>query len=226
MQFNLSLDDFSPHERAGLHFESIEWCNKLIDKYPDIKINLFTPAAYCRLGEDPCYLTKNMKWVEQVKKIPSNYRINLHGYYHRRLSQKHGPSNNDEWQFLNEEQAKILFTHMVGEFDSSGLKYYKTFRPPGWKISTSSAKVLTDNDFIIAGDKKYFDLISGKVSGLKWVYCNWDLVTNPPESECVVAYGHTSDWTNNYMNKERYQVIVEFLDRQRDVSFEFIEDLI
>lgn len=226
MQFNLSLDDFSPHEKAGLHFESIKWCDKLITKYPDIKINLFVPAAYCRLGENPCFLTKNMAWVEQVKRLPDNYRINLHGYYHRRLSQKHGNSNNDEWQFLNEQQARVLFSHMIDEFESCGLKYNKTFRPPGWKISTSSAKVLTEEGFVIAGDKGYFDAISGKVSGLKWVYYNWDLVSGPPKAEDIVAYGHTSSWTNNYMDETRYNMLSDYLDKHNNVSFSFIEDLI
>jgi len=226
MQFNLSLDDFSPHPRAGLNFESIEWCDKLIELYPDIKIDLFVPAAYCRLGEDPCHLSKNKEWVERVNALPANYRVCFHGYYHRRLSTKHGNSNNDEWQFLNEQQAALFASHMINEFEEAGIRCHKTFRPPGWKISVSSAKVLTNAGFVIAGDGNYFNRISGKVSGLKWVQYNWDLVGPKPKSDCIVAYGHTSDWTNNYMDETRFNMVVECLKGTDKIDFRFIGDLV
>lgn len=225
MRFNLSLDDFSPHPRAGLNFESIYWCNKLIDIYPEIKIDLFVPAAYSRLGEAPCFLSEHPEWIKRVISLPDNYRICCHGYFHKRLSQKRGNSNNDEWQFLNEEQATVVFNHMVGEFQMAGLDYHKTFRPPGWKISQSAVKVLTDNNFIIAGSREYYDKISTKVSGSKWVLFNWDLVSQPPKCDTVVAYGHTSSWTNNYMNEDRFNLICDYLSKQNDVRFEFIADL-
>jgi hypothetical protein len=155
-KFNLSLDDFSPHPRAGLNFESIKWCNELIKLYPGIRINLFVPAAYCRLGEDPCYLSENLDWVERVKALPkANYRINLHGLFHRRTDGKNPDSNNDEFQHLKGDWADMYIDTMMTEFANVGLEYRKTFRPPGWKISKSCVRILTNKRFMIAGDDSH-----------------------------------------------------------------------
>ena len=117
-KFNLSLDDMSPHPRAGLNFESIEWCDKLIEDFPKLKVNLFVPAAYCRLGEDkPCYISQNKEWLDRLKSLSEkNYRINLHGLFHRRISKSHGNSNNDEWQHLKWKAAEVVADHMFTEF--------------------------------------------------------------------------------------------------------------
>ena len=180
-KFSLSLDDFSPHPRAGFNFESIVWCNKLIERFPDVKISLFVPAAYSRLNERQYYLTDFPEWVKMVKELPDNYRICPHGLFHRRtitdfVFHKKEASNNDEFQFLNKTQAKVTIHKMLAEFENVGLKYSKVFRPPGWKISLSSAEVLTTMGFIIAGDKKYYKLLKDKISSLKWACVNWHLL--------------------------------------------------
>lgn len=126
--FNLSLDDFSPYTNAGLDFGSIDVCDKLIAIYPDIKINLFVPSAYCRLNKDPAYLSKHLDWVNKVNSLGDNYRVNLHGHYHRRVSSKYGNSNNDEWQYLKYSEAKLLANVMTGEFKKAGLSFTPTFR--------------------------------------------------------------------------------------------------
>src|SRR5690348_13909004 len=111
-KFNLSLDDMSPHPRAGLDFESIKWCDKLIETYPAMKINLFVPAAYGRLGEPSYNISddENHEWAEKLKVLPDNYRINLHGYKHRRSRKDWDfhrgiESNNNEWENLTYDQA-------------------------------------------------------------------------------------------------------------------------
>jgi hypothetical protein len=227
IKFSLSLDDHSPHPRAGFNFESVEWCNKLIKQFPNLKINLFVPAAYCRLGEKPCFLSNYTDWVKKVNDLPkNNYSINFHGLYHRRVDGKHQNSNNDEFMHLNESDANTIINAMIKEFDLVGLKYRKVFRPPGWRISTSATKVLTNRGFVIAGNDIYYKLHKDSVSNLKWVSYNWDLV-----EECkikkgnVIAYGHTSDWTNNYMNKKRYNLIKELLE-SKEFEFVFIENLV
>lgn len=224
VNFNLSLDDFSPHPRAGLDFKAIRQCNRLIVKYPDIRINLFVPAAYCRLGEKPCFLSDNLTWVDQVKHLPNNYRINLHGLYHRRTGGTKPVSNNDEWQFLNYSEAVHKMSEMTNEFEIVGLDYHKTFRPPGWKISVGSARAFTEKGFLIAGNTEYFNTINTKVSGLNWVSYNWDMTAPCKVDRDVIAYGHTSDWTNNYMNDERYNLI-DFLLSSSSFEFKFLEEL-
>jgi len=207
-KFNLSLDDFSPHPRAGLDFESIKWCDRLIEIYPSIKINLFVPSAYCRLGEQPYYLSLNKEWVERVKALPVNYRINFHGHNHRRVDGKNPNSNNDEFQYLNENGAELLLGKIEAEFKKANLSYHKTFRPPGWKISKAAIKVMTSKGYRIAGRQEV----------------NWDLLTEPPKEGNVIAYGHTSNWTTNFLNEERYNTIMNFL-KDKQFEFVFIEDM-
>lgn len=223
-EFNLSLDDMSPHEKAGLHFESIYWCNKLIEKFPDFKVNLFVPAAYCRLGEEPCFLTKNPDWIDKVNSLPDNYRINLHGYYHRRVSKKYGNSNNDEWQYLKYDQALDVGKNMIEEFEKAGLKYHPTFRPPGWKISGPACQALEKLGVTcFAGNSKY-QIKNENFYTAKWVNYDWDMVSPYSGSGRVLAYGHTSSWTNNYFDETRYNLVLDVLN-SNDFEFRFLEDI-
>jgi len=219
-RFNLNLDDFSPHPRTNNLF----WCNKLVDKYPEIKINLFIPAAYCRLGEKPYYLSKYPEWVENTKKLPNNYKINLHGFYHSRTDNRYLRSNNNEFEYLDRRETLIVLDNILSEFKKAGLRYDKTFRAPGWHISLDSVKVLTEAGYIIAGNKVYYKAYDGKVPNMKWVNYNYDFVSNIP-TEDIIAFGHTSDWTNNYMNEERFNQIDKILSKE-EFQFNFIEDFI
>lgn len=222
-KFNLSLDDMSPHPRAGLGFESIKWCNKLMDEHPGLKVNLFVPAAYCRLGEQPSYLSQHPHWVLGVNKLRANYRIGCHGVFHRRVDGKHPDSNNDEFQFLNSKEALRLIIAMQSEFRKAQLGYHRTFRPPGWKISRSAAQELVNVGYLIAGNEEYRKLTGS--SEENWVSCNWDLTGPCNVAGDIVAYGHTSDWTNNYMNEERYNLIKELLGKE-SFDFRFIEEMV
>ena len=75
--FNLSLDDMSSHPQAGLNFESIYWCEKLIVQFPDIKINLFVPAKYARLGQRYYDISSYSKWAISniIRSINMNNRF-------------------------------------------------------------------------------------------------------------------------------------------------------
>lgn len=212
----------SPHPKAGLGFESIKWCDKIVETYPDFKINLFVPAAYCRLGEQPCYLSANREWVEKLKALSPNYRINFHGLYHRRTDKRHPASNNDEFQFLNEAQTETIIQAMIHEFEVTGIDYAMTFRPPGWKISKEACKKIAAWGFDCMAGAKEWESVKGDTK-IKWVNYNWDLLTQPPEGD-VVAYGHTSNWTTNYMNEERYNIIMNFL-KDKEFDFRFIEEM-
>ena len=214
----------SPHPRAGLNFESIGWCDKLIEKYPDIKINLFVPAAYCRLGEQPCYLSKNPEWVKKVNNLSDNYRINMHGMFHRRVDGKNSKSNNDEFQFLNAQNAKNMIDKMTKEFKKAGLKFNRTFRAPGWKLSSGAIVSLIRSKFVIAGSKEYYDKYIKQFPVLKdkYISYNWDLISKAPNEDIFVA-AHTSIWTNNYFNEEMFNVVKNELERD-EFKFVFIED--
>jgi hypothetical protein len=222
--FNLSLDDQSPHVNAGLDFEAIGRCSKLIQRWPCLKIDLFVPAAYMRLGGQPHFLTQHIDWVKRMNDLPdSNYRICYHGYYHARQSIKYSASNNDEFQYLNELEARMVSEHMVKEFEMAGLKHCHTFRAPGWKLSASSAKVLTDMGFVIAGNQEYHDLLKDKVPSMRYITSNWDMNDECRLTGDVLAFGHTSNWCSNFLNEKVYDRVVQVLE-SREFEFRFLED--
>ena len=223
MKFALSLDDYCPRPNTN----NLYWANKLVEKFPDIKIDLFVPAAYCRLNDQkPYLLTEYIDWVEQLKSLPKNYKINLHGLYHRRSKRDFEwhdgiESNNNEWENLTYKQAAFLLDSIEDIFNKIDLKHAKVFRPPGFHINAASVKLLTDRNYIIAGNEKYYRKYKD-IPNLKWAHCNWDLITELPKND-VYAFGHTSDWTNNYLNEDKYNKIVEVLNNN-NYEFCFIED--
>jgi hypothetical protein len=226
--FNISLDDACSHPKANPFPEVIGWCDKLIKRWPDIKIDFFTSAAYARLNEEPYFLSQHPEWVKQANALPQkNYRFNCHSYYHRRLSVKYGNSNNNEVEKTDEKETRLLIGHMLKEFDATGLKYSKVFRAPGFHIGVPAARVLTEMGFKIAGNQKYFDQLNGRVKNLRYggIY-NWDL-----NKECnitvgdVMACGHTSNWTTNYFCEPVYNMVVKLLE-SREFEFKFLDEII
>lgn len=219
--FTLTLDDYSP--RKGTN--NLYWADKLIENYPNIKINLFVSAAYCRLGEEPQYLSKHSDWVTQANNLPENYRICMHGMFHRRTEPGHTKSNNDEFQFLDSLAAKEKVEKMVNEFEASGINYSRTFRAPGWKISKEAVIALQKYARItcFAGSEEYWKKVKDVLKA-KWINYNWDMTGPCAVKENIVAIGHTSNWTNNYMNEERYRLIMQLL-KKKQFGFRFVEDM-
>lgn len=230
--FNLSLDDFSPHPQAGLDFKVIEMCNKLIDKYPEVKIDLFVPTAYSRLNQVPCKLSQHQGWADKVKQLPDNYRLNMHGHYHRRFYGDHDfhryrASNNDEFQHVTAEEAGVILKESKIEFAKSGLKHTNVIRPPAWKISVAAVQYLIRKGFFIAGNDEYYKKLKNYIPNLHkhWQKYNWDMIKkcNILKGD-VFAFGHTSNWTNNYFDEERLEMVLELLS-ERKFEFKFIEEM-
>jgi hypothetical protein len=219
-KFSLSLDDYS--SRSGTN--DLTWCDKLIEKFPEVKIDLFVPAAYARINDkNPCYLSKHLDWTEQVKKLPKNYRINLHGFFHRRTKRDWAEhrgieSNNNEWENLTYKQADELLNKIEEEFNKVGLAHTKIFRPPGWHVGGEAVRLLKDRGYVIAGNDKYYNLYKA-IPSLKWISYNWDLIGPCPTSGDIFCYGHVSDWNKNFFSKDRYELVSKVLDGK---SFEFV----
>jgi len=206
MLFNLSLDDFAPYYNSGLYFESIYKCKQLVALFPAIKINLFVPAAFCRLGETPCYLTRFPEWVRAVNDLPkNNFQIGLHGMYHRRSKEDfnfHGTDgNNDEFKDLSYDETNIIIDSMIKEVDTAGLVYAPVFRPSRWSISYAAAKALNDRGFIISSLEQH------RFSDIKWISPTWDMRSDAPKNMDLFVCGHTSNWTSNYLNDEKVGLI-------------------
>jgi hypothetical protein len=217
-RFYLSLDDFSPDRRTN----ELKWCKKLVER--GVKMDLFVPAAFCRLGEKPNYLSEHLEWAAGIKELGENYRLNLHGFFHRRSKVDFGwhqgqESNNNEWELLNYQQALFLLRRTEDEFKKAGLEFSKVFRAPGWHLSVEAAQLLSDRGYMIAGASKQFEKFKG-IANLKWNAYNWDLLTEPPQGN-IYAYGHNSNWTKNFLDESGYNKIVAILDQQ-EYEFGFL----
>ena len=60
---------------------------------------------------------------------------------------------------------------------------------------------------------------------MKWVSYNWDMTKECKVTGDVIAYGHTSNWTNNYINEDRFNLIIDLLESDK-FEFKFIEELL
>jgi hypothetical protein len=222
--FSLSLDDVGPHPKCDPFPHVIDRCNKLIERWPGIKIDFFTSAAYARLNEEPYFLTQYPEWIKQMNELPAiNFRVNAHGYWHRRLSNKYGNSNNNEFEKTNEQETRILIEHMAGEFNAAGLKLERVFRAPGFHLGVEAVKVLREMGFVVAGNQQY-EKLKDQVPGLKYITSNWDCLADCTLAGDVLAVGHTSNWTPNYFGPEVYNKVVRCLET-RPFTFRFLSEL-
>jgi hypothetical protein len=220
--FALSLDDAGPHPRCNPFPEVLRLCDQLILRWPDIKIDFFTSAAYARLNEEPYFLSQYPEWVKQANALsPHNYVFNAHSYYHRRLSVKWSNSNNNEVEHTNERETKLLVEHMTKEFDAAGFKYRKVFRAPGFHLGQQAAKTITDLGFKIAGNQRYYDLLKDKVPGMRYVVSSG--IPDPTPTGDVLLYGHCSNWCKDYLPLV-YDRVVQVLE-SREFEFRFLEDV-
>lgn len=219
-RFLLSLDDYSPKDGTN----DLTWCDKLIERFPEVKIDLFVPAAFARINDrSPFYLSGHLDWVNKVKNLKKNYKINPHGFFHRRTKRDWAEhrgieSNNNEWENLTYKQAVDILSKMEEEFNKVGLECTKILRPSGWHLSREAAKALKDCGYIIAGNDKYYNLYKD-ISGLKWISYNWDLLGPYPINGDIFAYGHVSDWNKNFFSKDKYELVSKVLE---SANFEFV----
>ena len=122
MKVNISIDDVSPHPYSSTSV--IEKCDQLIEQYPEIKFSLFVPVAYWRtiksgtVTRESLNISKHIEFCEELKDLnPDNYEIGYHGYYHGMP----GTSDNDEFQYLNYNQAIEKVDLMLEEVEMAGL---------------------------------------------------------------------------------------------------------
>jgi Uncharacterized protein conserved in bacteria (DUF2334) len=220
--FNLSLDDVCAHPKCTPFPSIIDLCNKLIERWPGIKIDFFISSAYARLNEEPYFLAQYPEWVKQMNELPAaNFRFNTHGFWHRRLSKQHGNSNNGEFEYLTKQQAHTVLVHMIGEFEAAGLKYEKVFRAPGFRLSRGSAEALTELGFSIAGKKDYS---KANIPGFRFTQANWNLREECTLAGDVLAAGHTSTWCDNYFGPEVCDRVVKLLET-KSYKFKFLSEL-
>jgi hypothetical protein len=220
--FNLSLNCANPDTRCNPFAGPIDLCMKLLKRWPELKIDMFTSAAYAAFQDNPIYLSEHTEWIKLMNELPANFRVNCGGYFHRRLSVAHGNSNNGEFEHTTRTETSLLLKHAMDEFNRAGLKCSKVFRAPGFKLGIEAALELNKQGFTISCDSKSHDVF--KDLGIKLVVSNWNVKDSCREPGDVMAFGSCLTSSNNYFDKTVYDMITRLLG-SREFEFKLLEEV-
>ena len=125
---NISIDDISPHPMSSV--KVLERCFEIIKIFPKAKFSLFVPIAYWRTIK-PSIATNNALRIDMfpefckiLSTLPEeNFELCYHGFYHGIP----GKSDNDEFQYLNYNQAVERFNAMFEVVKLSNLEKSNNF---------------------------------------------------------------------------------------------------
>lgn len=232
MKVNISIDDVTVHPKSNLSI--MKQCERLISVYPDIKFSLFTPTAYWRTIK-PGTATKHAlsislmpEFCRFMKDLPDeNFEIGYHGHYHGIP----GKSDNDEFQYLNYDEAIQKIDTMFYEAKKAGLydKMKKIFRPPAWRLSPDSFRALSDKGFEIFALTDVPHAMESYDGEEKTHPCTFSNQYPPfrplkVEDKCGIVY-HACEWDKNYLSEDLRIQLDSFL-MHSECEFVFLEGLL
>jgi len=228
MKINISIDDVSPHPKSSV--KVLDRCFELLDFFPDIKFTLFVPMAYTRLKEQSYYLSDYSDFCDFLKNLsPVSFELGWHGYYHGILN----VSNNDEFRYLNYDEASIILNNMF--LMAKKVDLYDLFkpvlRPSAFWMSSSSIRSCNDNEIkvlALSSNIQHKKCYNGADSNFgKVVYYD----SNPPfkslefKDRLEVVY-HACEWDKSYLSLDMTKELEKFLNKNIDkTEFVFIGDL-
>lgn len=235
---NISIDDVSPHPKSSVLV--VERCKKLIKLYPEIKFTLFIPIAYWQTIPrpgiktstiDPLSIDKYHKFCNYLSNLPEkNFELCYHGLYHGIPFR----SNNDEFQYLNYEEAKEKFNLMYDVVKKANLfkKFKKIFRPPAWRMSPDAIRAAKDAgiELLALSSEEYATkTYQGEEEKFKnIVYYN----VNPPFKELKLfekteMIYHACEWDKSHLNEEKLKELSNFIrENEEQIEFCFISRLL
>lgn len=231
---NISIDDVSPHPKSSI--KVIDRCFELIDIFPDIKFTLFIPMSYWRTKRPeiatkiPLQIDLFPDFCNFLKSLPvKNFELCYHGFYHGIP----GKSDNDEFQYLNYDEAKTVYTSMKEVAKRANLldHFKPCFRPPAWRMSEDSIRALSDEGiqiFALSPDDYAQETYGNIVNEMKnIVYFNscppFKKLEFFPKTEIVY---HACEWDKNYLSIEAKNNLINFLNSSTNYDFCFMEDMI
>lgn len=231
MKINISIDDVSPHPMSSV--KVLDRCHELISKFPSIKFTLFIPMAYWR-SVKPEIATKYPLRVDAFPEFcktlhslnPDNFELCYHGLFHGIP----GKSDNDEFQYLNKHEAIEKFILMFKIANEAKLNMKPVFRPPAWRMSPDAIDAAKECGIktLALSPKQYAKQTYAGAENTfrKVVYYN----CNPPFDELTchdsleIVY-HACEWDKNYLSVELSNHLSDWLEKQENFDFCFIEDL-
>lgn len=209
MNLILEFDDFSPH----LESNCINELDYLIDKFPNIKINLFTSPAYknVKLYDYP-------EWCDRVRVFieNNNIKLALHGVYH----------TTEEFKFKTKIEAVNSIIEGMSIFKYSNLDVLNVFRGPHWGINSDTYDALIELGFTHVYTHDDYKILSEKYDDkIKNVYYNWNLKDEfiNKNDDIIIAHGHTHNVCNNGI-QESMSRIVKFIE-DYSPNFLFVDEI-
>ena len=231
---NISIDDVSPHPYSST--KVLENCNKIIKEFPDAKFTLFIPISYWRTikkgvaTSGPLQINLFPDFCKQISELPeNNFEICYHGFYHGIP----GKSDNDEFQYLDYDQAVKVLNAMFDVVKLANLqdKFKKIFRPPAWRMSPSAIKASRDLGIEILAlspkdyAQKVYDGEHLRKNDVVYYNCNPPFDPLKLYKNTEIVY-HACEWDKNYLSDEKTFEIIEFLKSQENYKFSFIGELL
>ena len=231
---NISIDDVSPHPKSSI--KVIDRCNELIKHFPNIKFSLFVPISYWRTVRPgiatkiPLQINLFPEFCKSLKALPkNNFELCFHGFYHGIP----GKSDNDEFQYLNYEETKQVYSAMKTVVQSANLvdEFKPYFRPPAWRMSPDAIKALQDEGieiFALSPDdyaqKTYGDDIS-TMKNIVYYNCCPPLKELEVFPKTEIVY-HACEWDKNYLSVEATNKLKDFLTNASNFDFCFLKALL
>ena len=232
MKVNISIDDVTVHPRSNTSV--LKRCEELIARYPDIKFSLFVPTSYWRtqkpgtVTDQPLNISDFPYFCEILKNLPdSNYEIGYHGHHHGIP----GKSDNDEFQYLNYDEAIDKIDLMLNEAEKSGLdkKMKKIFRPPAWRLSPPAFKALNDRGFEIFALTNLdhaMKVYAGEEKKYKCTFSNFFPPFKPLETtEKLGVVYHACEWDKNFFSLDMKTQLDSFL-MHNECEFVFLKEFL
>ena len=237
MKVNISIDDVSPHPRSSISV--VKKCNKVIEKFPEVKFTLFVPISYWRtmrqgvITQKPLQINLFEDFCQSLKNLPqSNFEIGYHGFHHGIP----GKSDNDEMRYLTYGGCKKMIESMYAVVEMAGLKekFSKILRPPAWRMSPDCFDACKDMGIeILALSKDKYDDGSLDYKGkdvefgnvVYFNVCPPDKPLNLFEKTEIVY--HACDWDKNYLSDDYVNSLISFLDENiEDIDFCFLKEML
>lgn len=202
----LEYDDF--------HWKRPEDCldtiYKFVEKFPQIKISLFTTPLHSRLG-----IFEAENWCNKVRELinQNNICLAVHGTYHHQ----------EEFKHKSVGEAVINLKKSEHEFEISRLPFVKVFRGPHWGISQNTYDALKQLNYTHVYTHQDYKQLAESNSDIKNIFYNWNLKDEAPNEDFLIGHGHTHNVCGNGI-RETFDRVCKFID-SNDVEFKFVNDV-
>lgn len=208
MKLALEFDDFNPKPEVNC----IDTIDKLVSRYPNIKLTFFTVALYERVP-----LFSNREWCKRVLKHieNNNVRLAVHGLYHT------------VEEFKNKSKNDALLSIVIAEsvFKVSKLPFVKLFRGPHWGINENTYEALIELEYNAVFTHSDYSHLIQKFPCIKSVIYNWNLKdVDCTARDSIIGHGHTQNVCGNGID-ESYERICNFIDTNKP-QFAFANEII